>query len=151
MDSFRNQDLEGAFTAAVSTGEEQEGAATPGGVLAGTGREEEMAQFIEEQGAGEGRVLTDEGRTFGVIAMTGRPELFLDRASAGGDAWDEILREPAGRADFALVALGGGDRILAAHPGAEDGESPAFEPFAANDRYALLRVTGAEPATAAGD
>ena len=151
MDSFPNQDLEGAFIAAVSTGGDQEGVATPGGVLAGTGREKEMARFIEEQGVAEGRVLTDRARTFGVIAMTGRPELFLDRTTAGGEAWDEALSEPAGSADFALVALAGGDRILTAHPGAESGESAAFEPFAANDRYALLRVTDAEPAAAAGE
>ena len=151
MDSFPNQGLEGAFVTAASTGEDQEGVATAGGVLAGTGREEEMARFIDEQGVGEGRVLTDRARTFGVIAMTGRPELFLDRTSAGSEAWEEVLSEPAGRVDFALVALGGGDRILAAHPGADAGESPIFEPFAGNDRYALLRVAEPEPAPAAGE
>ncbi len=151
MESFTNQDLEQAFTRGISSGDDQEGLATAGGVLAGTDREREMARFIEEQGVEEGRILTDDSRTFGVIAMSGRPELFLTPTSAGGDEWDEVASEPAGQADFALVALGGGDRILAAHPGAESGESPGLEPFAANDRYALLRVTGAEPAESAGD
>ena len=43
-----------------------------------------------------------------------------------------------------------GVRVVAAGD-AEGGDDPAVEPFAANDRYALLRVTGAEPAESAGD
>ena len=140
MTSFPHQDLEQAFTRAIAGGDDQEGKASAGGLQAGIAPESEMADFIAAQDIGEGRILTDESRTFGVIALTGTPELFLDRAAAGADRWDEIAADPAGNADYALVERTGADGILAIYPGAEAGVSTAFSPVVVNDRYALLQV-----------
>ena len=140
MNSFPNQDLEQAFARAISSGDDQEGRASEGGLQAGIAPEREMADFIAARDIGAGRILTDESRTFGVIALTGTPELFLDRAAVGADEWDEIAAAPGEAADYALVARTGGDGILAAYPGADEGSSEAFAPVVANDRYALLQV-----------
>ncbi len=145
MGSYPHQNLEQAFTRAISTGNDQEGQTSIGGYQVGIGQERGMADFIEGQGIGPDRILTDEARTYGVIALTGDPALFVDRVDHGDDAWQQVLASPAGRVDYILVARSGADRGLAAYPGADQGKVDSLAPVAVNDRYALLRVVGPQP------
>lgn len=142
MGPYPHQNLEQAFTRAISSGDDQEGTTSIGGYQVGIAPEREMADFIEDQGIGEGRILTDEARTFGVIDLTGDPGLFFDRVDRGDEDWDQALANPAGRVDYLLIARTGADRGLAAYPRADDGDVDELTPVAVNDRYAMLQVIG---------
>ena len=142
MGSYPHQNLEQAFTRGISSGDDQEGTASLGGFRVGVASEREMASFIEAHVTGERRILTDESRTFGVMDLTGKPGLFLDRADDGDDEWQRVLASPSGRVDYLLVNRDPGDRGLAAYPGADAGEVDSLTPVAVNDRYALLAVGG---------
>ena len=63
-----------------------------------------MANYIEGLDSGTGEILTDNARTFGVIALTGEPELFFDRVDKGDDEWQAVL-EPtrSGKVEYMLV------------------------------------------------
>lgn len=148
MGSYPHQNLEQAFTRAISSGDDQEGTTSRGGYQVGIAPEREMADFIDAQGISDNAILTDEARTFGVIDLTGKPQLFLDRVDGGDDEWDRALADPVGRVDYVLVARTGADRTLTAYPGADRGEADSLTPVASNDRYALLRVV--DPASSSG-
>lgn len=140
MRTYPHQNLEQAFTRAVESGDDQEGTASRGGLRVGVAAERQMASFIEAQELPDGAVLTDSSRTFGVIALSGRPELFLDPVDSGEERWRELVEQPLGAAALVLVERSPEDRILRRYPSAVEGGSPELEPVAANDRYALLRV-----------
>lgn len=141
MQTFPHQNLEEAFTRAISTGEDQEGSGSRGGFQVGVAPEREMARYIEEQDISDNRILTDNARTFGVIDLTGRPELFFDRVDKGDVEWRSALANPQGLVDYLLVQRTDADLILDRYPGADVGDVDGFEPVVSNDRYALLRVT----------
>jgi hypothetical protein len=140
MGSYPHQNLEQAFTRGISSGDDQEGTTSTGGYEVGIAAEREMADYIDKQGIGDNRILTDEAHTFGVIDLTGDPGLFFDRVDRGDDEWDRALASPIGRVDYLLVARTGADRGLAAYPGADQGDVESLTPVALNDRYALLQV-----------
>jgi hypothetical protein len=140
MQSFPHQNLEQAFTRAVLSGKDQEGTDSRGGFTVGVADEREMARYIEDQGIGSNEILTDNARTFGVIALTGRPDLFFDRVDQGDVEWNATLAYPQGKVDYMLVQRTDADLILQDYPGADDGDVQALEPVVTNDRYALLRV-----------
>lgn len=142
MGSYPHQNLEQAFTRAISSGDDQEGTTSIGGYQVGIAPEREMADFIGGHGIGDDQILTDEARTYGVIDLTGEPGLFLDRVDRGDSEWERVLASPSGRVDYMLVARGGADRALAAYPGADRGDVGSLTPVAVNDRYALLQVLG---------
>jgi hypothetical protein len=142
MRSFPHQNLEQSFTRALFTGDDQEGTSSRGGFTVGIAPEREMANFIDELDPGTRDVLTDNARTFGVIQITGKPEVFFDRVDQGDAEWQEVLEQPFGSVDFMLVDSAGSGRIQDQYPGAADGEIPGLEVVANNDRYTLLRVTG---------
>ena len=140
MSSYPHQNLEQAFARAISSGDDQEGTTSTGGYQVGIAPEREMADFIDDQGIGDNRILTDDARTYGVIDLTGDPGLFFDRVDHGDDEWDQALASPAGRVDYLLVSRTAADRGLAAYPGADQGDVRSLTPVAVNDRYALLQV-----------
>lgn len=146
MQSFPHQNLEQAFTRAISTNESQEGTSSRGGFQVGIAPEQTMASYIEGHGIPANEILTDNARTFGVIALTGRPELFFDRVDKGDDEWRKILATPDGNVQYMLVQKTDADLILQEYPGAEDGAVPGLVPVVSNDRYALLAVEG-DPAS----
>ena len=146
MRSYPYQNLEEAFTRAISTGEDQEGTGSRGGYLVGVAREREMARYITGEEIGESQILTDDARTFGVIDLTGEPELFFDRVDKGDSEWRAALADPQERVDYMLVERTDADLILDRYPGADVGDVEGFEPVVANDRYALLQVTADEMA-----
>jgi len=142
MQSFPHQNLEQAFTRAISTNESQEGTSSRGGFQVGIAPEQTMAGYIDSHGIPSNEILTDNARTFGVIALTGRPELFFDRVDKGDDEWHRVLAAPDGKVRYMLVQKTDADLILQEYPGAEDGTVSGLTPVVANDRYALLEVTG---------
>lgn len=145
MKSYPHQNLEQAFTRAISSGDDQEGTTSRGGFEVGVAPERAMADFIDEQQIPSNEILTDNARTYGVIALNGRPELFFDRVDKGDDEWRKVLDGPVGQVEFMLVERSDADLVLERYPGAVEGEVPFLETVASNDRYALLRVVeGAE-------
>lgn len=146
MQSFPHQNLEQAFTRAIFTGDDQEGTASRGGFQVGVAPEREMAQYIEDQDIADNQIFTDNARTFGVIDLTGRPDLFFDRVDKGDDEWQKVLAAPQDTVQYLLVQRTDADLILQEYPGADDGEVDGFEPVVSNERYSLIKV---DPAAAA--
>lgn len=142
MESFPHQNLEQAFTRAIATNEDQEGTSSRGGFVVGIAPEQSMADYIDEQDIANNQILTDNARTFGVIGLTGQPELFFDRVDKGDDEWRAVLDAPDGKVEYMLVQKTDADLILSRYPNAAAGNVPGLAPVVSNDRYALLEVTG---------
>ncbi len=148
MQSFPHQNLEQAFTRAIFSGEDQEGTISRGGFEVGIATEREMARYIDEGDLGGNEVLTDNARTFGVIALSGRPDLFFDRVDQGDGAWRKVVDAPQGKVDYVLVQRTDADLIRQRYPGIDVGGVDGFEPVVSNERYALIRVEPTVPVAA---
>ena len=147
MQSYPHQNLEQAFTRAISTGDDQEGSASRGGYQVGIADEREMARFIEDQSIPKNQILTDNSRTYGVITLTGHPDIFFDRVDKGDEVWQQTLENPQDKVEFMLVEKDDADLIVDRYPGAVDGAVPFLDPVVSNDRYSLLRVTDSTDTT----
>ena len=147
MQTFPHQNLEEAFTRAVFSGEDQEGSTSRGGFQVGIATERAMADYIDDQDIGNNEILTDNARTFGVIILTGQPNLFFDRVDKGDTEWQKVLDDPWGNVDYVLVQRTDADLILQKYPGMDVGEVDGFDPIASNDRYTLISVSPTAPAT----
>lgn len=145
MQDYPHQDLEQAFTRAISTGDDQEGTTSRGGFIVGIDHERSMADFVNRLDLPDGQVLTDNARTFGVITLGGHPDTYFDRVDKGDTTWRSALLNPFGRVGYMLVDRSPQDLILSQYPGAAQGKQPFLDPVAENGRYALLRVTGPSP------
>ena len=110
-----------------------------------------MADYIDEQDIATNEILTDNARTFGVIGLTGQPQLFFDRVDKGDDEWRAVLDAPDGKVEYMLVQKTDADLILSRYPNADAGNVPGLAPVVSNDRYALLKVTGATGDSAADE
>jgi hypothetical protein len=141
MKDYPHQNLEQAFTRAALSNEDQEGTSSRGGFTVGIEQERDVATFIEDLESGRGDILTDNSRTFGVIDLTGEPELFFDRVDQGDDAWQAVLDSPFGKVDYLLVERS--DLITDTYPGIEDDEVAGFEVLTSNDRYAAQTTADA--------
>ena len=150
MRSFPHQNLEQAFTRAIFSGDDQEGTGSRGGFQVGVAPEREMANYIEEQGIDKNEILTDNARTFGVIDISGRPDIFFDRVDKGDTEWRKALDTPQDKVEYLLVQRTDADLILQKYPGVDVGDVDGFEPVVSNDRYALVSVDPNGPATADG-
>ncbi len=153
MKNYPHQNLEQAFTRAALSNEDQEGTSSRGGFTVGIRQERDAANFITGLDTGEGDILTDNSRTFGVIDITGEPELFFDRVDEGDDEWEAVLDDPFGQVQYMLIERS--DLVADRYPGIEDDEVDGFEVVTSNDRYTVVRVAeenpNAEPtASAAG-
>ncbi len=140
MQSYPHQNLEQAFTRAISSGDDQEGTSSRGGYQVGISPESQIARFIQDQSIPKNEILTDNSRTYGVIALTGHPDLFYDRVDHGDQQWQRVLADPQGQVDFMLVENSTADLIVKQYPGLTQGNVSGFEPVVKNDRYTLLRV-----------
>ena len=143
MKDYPHQNLEQAFTRAALSNEDQEGTSSRGGFTVGVEQERDVARFIEDLDSGRGDILTDNSRTFGVIDLTGEPELFLDRVDQGDDSWKAVLDDPYGKVEYFLVERS--DLITETYPGIEDDEVEGFEVLSSNDRYAVVQVAEEDP------
>lgn len=142
MKGYPYQNLEQAFTRAISSGDDQEGKASRGGFRVGIAHEREMANYIKRNVSGKDAILTDNAQTFGVILLTGRPGIFFDRVDHGDSRWRRELDRPGRRTRYFLVARRTEDLIFLRYRNASGGGVQNLQPVRVNERYALLRVTG---------
>jgi hypothetical protein len=144
MPDFERQGLERAFHDAVSTGDDQEGAATLDGGTVGFDNELDMATWIRANVPDDASVLTDDAATSAVVLLTGTPATFVERAD---DDWETIADDPAARVDYLLLSTDTGrDALSARHPEAVLGLDPSLPVAHDNRRYTLVAVpsTGGE-------
>jgi hypothetical protein len=151
MDRYPYQNLEQAFVRGVLTQQDQEGTSSRGGYSVGVGPEQRMAAFIKVlAGTKRNSVLADNATTGGVILLTGRPEVFLDRVDQGDGPFLRVLRNPWGKVDYIVVARGTRDgSINQLYPKAAAGGQPGLQRVFAAGRYVLLSVAGTDPKIAA--
>jgi hypothetical protein len=143
MKNYPHQNLEQAFTRAALSNEDQEGTSSRGGFTVGIRQERDAANFVEGLDSGRGDILTDNSRTFGVIDLTGEPELFFDRVDEGDDEWEAVLDNPFGRVDYMLIERS--DLVADRYPGIEEDDAEGFEVLTSNDRYTIVRVAEENP------
>ncbi|WP_028643311.1 hypothetical protein [Nocardioides sp. URHA0020] len=140
MKSYRYQNLESNFAAALSTRDSQEGAKTLSGATVGTVDEQATADYITANIADKNSILTDNSQTYAVILLTGRPDLFVDRVDKSDGPWKDIAASPAGVVDYLLIATGDNDLLGQQYPHAADGSDPCLMVIYRTDRYVLLGV-----------
>ncbi|GAA4122594.1 hypothetical protein GCM10022215_28540 [Nocardioides fonticola] len=140
MRTYPYQDLESVAVAAVTDGD-QEGATAMSGAAVGIADEQEMAAWIRAHVTRRGSILTDNAQTFGVMLLTGRPDLFDDRVDAGDAAWSAAAHDPAGHVDLLLLSRDTSRDLLSRlYPAAAAGTDPALVPVMTTDRYVLVGV-----------
>ena len=99
------QSLEQAFARAITSGESQEGTNSIGGFTVGIdarGADGRVHQRTTSEGSNA--ILADNAQTFGVILLTGRPELFFDRVDQGDGTFRAGGPRPYGRVSHMLIA-----------------------------------------------
>lgn len=135
MSGYEHQNLERAFVRAIGSGEKN------GGPRGGIEPERRMAAYINRNISREGSVLTDNARTFGVMLLSGRPELFFDRIDRGDDAFRAALRTLPPSVDYVLVSRDvRADLGRDAFPGLTEDQSDRAAIEFETDRYVLARV-----------
>jgi hypothetical protein len=143
MKSYRFQNLESNFAAAVSTRESQEGAKTLSGATVGVVDEQATADYITANITGRNTILTDNSQTYAVMLMTGKPDLFVDRVDKSDGPWKDIARDPGPHVGYMLISTGGGgddDLLAQMYPNAADGSDPRLPVIYRTDRYVLVGV-----------
>ncbi len=147
MKTYRYQNLEAPFAAAVTTGESQEGAETLNREKVGIFSEQAMAQYIEHNVTRPNSILTDNAQTYAVMMLTGHPELFFDRIDESDGPWKEAARDPATYVDYMLMSTSdNGDLLTTLYPDAAAGSDPQLQVVYRTPRYVLASVpAGYEP------
>jgi hypothetical protein len=144
MRNFEYQDQAQAFTRFLETRESQEGTSSLGGYEVGIDPELAMADFIDNRlEPGKDSILTDSSLTYGVILLSGRPDLFVDRADVDEGEWLSIRDNPFGQVDYMLVTYDTHDDLIRARYADLDlGTQPGLAPIFHTDRYVLIQVDG---------
>lgn len=147
MDRYPYQNLEQAFLRGLLNQKDQEGTASRGGYDVGIRPEQRMAAFIKAlAGTRKDTVLADNATSGGVILLTGRPQVFVDRVDEGDESFLRILENPWGKVRYVLVARGANDgSINVRYPTAADGRVSGLRPVYTSGRYVLLSVAGIDP------
>jgi hypothetical protein len=147
MDRYPYQNLEQAFLRGVLNQRDQEGTASRGGYDVGIRPEQRMAAFVKgAAGKRKDTVLADNATSGGVILLTGRPEVFLDRVDKGDESFLRVLQNPWGKVRYILVARGANDgSINARYPRAASGGVDGLRRVYSSGRYVLLAVAGVDP------
>ena len=142
MRSYDHQDQEQAFTRFLESGDSQEGTDSLGGYRVGIDPELAMSDYINNRlRPAKNSILTDNSFTYGVILLSGKPDLFVDRADLDEGEWMKLRDKPFGKVDYMLVAGDGRtDLIGSSYPGLELGAVPGLVPIFHTDRYVLLQV-----------
>lgn len=151
MKTYRYQNLEAAFAAALTTGESQEGAETLNGEKVGIVSEQAMAKYIRNNVSRENSILTDNAQTYATMMLTGRPELFFDRVDQSDGPWKVAARHPAEHVDYMLMSTSdNGDLLTKLYPDAAAGSDPQLQVVYRTPRYVLVGVpAGYNPSTQA--
>jgi hypothetical protein len=143
MKTYRYQNLESNFAAAVSTRESQEGAQTLSGATVGTRDEQATADYITANITGRNTILTDNSQTYAVMLLTGKPDLFVDRVDKSDGPWKDIARDPGRYVRYMLMSTdgnGGDDLLNQMYPNAAAGSDGRLPVIYRTDRYVLLGV-----------
>lgn len=141
MQTYKYQNLESTFAAAVSTGESQEGTRTLSGQEVGIVDEQAMASWIRANVSRRGSILTDNAQTYAVMLFTGRPDLFFDRVDRSDGPWLEAARNPAENVDYLLLSTDTSTDLLSQlYPQAAVGRDPALTTIYTTERYTLVGV-----------
>ncbi|HZO06618.1 MAG TPA: hypothetical protein VFB52_09535 [Solirubrobacterales bacterium] len=141
MRNYDYQDQEQAFTRFLETRDSQEGTASLGGYRVGIDPELGMADYINNKLKPENNsILTDSSVTYGVILMSGKPSLFVDRADYDEGEWQTIRDHPFGEVQYMLVANTGADLVRQRYPGLDLGAQPGLVPIFHTDRYVLVQL-----------
>ena len=152
LDRYPYQNMEQAFARALRTSADQEGSRSRGGLDVGVLSERAMAGYLLAHNAGPGSVLTDNAQTFGVIALTGSPQMFSDRVDAGDDAWRNQARRPSRRVRYLLIAKNAqSDLLRGIYPNAATGRDARFTLAYDTPRYALVTIPGGLDGAPAGE
>jgi hypothetical protein len=142
MKTYRYQNLESNFAAAVSTRESQEGAKTLSGAKVGIVDEQATADYITANISDRNSILTDNSQTYAVMLLTGRPDLFVDRVDKSDGPWKDIARDPARHVAYMLMSTAGNDLLNDMYPTAAAGSNACLPVIYRTDRYVLLGVPG---------
>ncbi len=142
MRNYEHQDQEQAFTRYVENTESQEGTASLGGYRVGYEPEAAMADFINNRlKPPPNSILTDSKVTYGVVLLSGKPQLFVDRADYSEGEWLTIRDHPFKKVRYMLVAnSGSGDLIRKRYPGLDLGAQPGLVPIFHTERYVLVQL-----------
>lgn len=141
MQTYKYQNLESSFAAAVSTGQSQEGGRTLSGQAVGVVDEQAMAAWIRDNVTRQGSILTDNAQTYAVMLFTGRPELFFDRVDRSDGPWLEAARNPVEHVDYLLLSTDTSSDLLSqVYPTAAEGRDPALTTVYTTSRYTLVAV-----------
>lgn len=148
MKTYRYQNLEAPFAAAITTGESQEGAETVNGDKVGILSEQAMAEYIRNNVDQGNAILTDNAETYAVMMMTGHPEYFFDRVDQSDGPWLKVAQDPAGKVDYLLMSTANnGDLLTKLYPDAAAGNDPQLQVVYQTPRYVLVTVpAGYNPA-----
>jgi hypothetical protein len=146
MQSYPFQGQEQAFVRAIQTGADQDGTNAIGGFRVGTSPEQQMASYINAHVSGKSTILADNAQTFGVILLTGRPQVFFDRVDKGDGTFQQVVRQPYGRVRYMLIAKDvAGDLIRRGYPTAASRLDAGLTAVFETERYELLSVAARDP------
>jgi hypothetical protein len=141
MKTYRYQNLEAPFAAALTTGESQEGAETLSGDKVGIVSEQAMAEYIKHNVSTDNSILTDNAQTYAVMMLTGHPELFFDRVDRSDGPWKVAARNPAKYVDYMLMSTAdNGDLLTKLYPEAAAGNDAQLQVVYNTPRYVLVGV-----------
>lgn len=142
MKTYRYQNLEAPFAAAITTGESQEGAETLSRDKVGIFSEQAMAEYVSNNVSRDNSILTDNAQTYAVMMLTGHPEYFFDRIDQSDGPWKVAARNPAAHdVDYLLMSAGdNGDLLTKLYPDAAAGSDPQLQVVFRTPRYVLVSV-----------
>jgi hypothetical protein len=150
MQTYPYQNLEQAFTRALSKGGDLTGTTSRGGFRVGVDTEQQMAAYLNAHvHTGDRSVLADNAQTFGVILLSGRPGTIFNRIDEGDSVWRSVRNDPYGRVRYLLIDTQARDDLirqrypLAASGSDEPYLTPVFTTTPA--RYTLVRVARTGP------
>jgi hypothetical protein len=148
MREYEFQNQAQAFTRWVEDRDSQEGTRSLGGYTVGIDPEVAMASYINESiPQEESSILVDENFSYGPMILSGRPQLFADRADEGEEDWEMKLDNPFGEVSYMLITTSrGGDQLRKRYPEAISGGELGMNPVFRTDRYVLLSVSETRPA-----
>ena len=147
MQDYRYQDQAQAFTRWVEDRDTQEGTNSIGGYTVGVDPEVAMASYINESVPQEEKsILVDENFSYGPMILSGRPQLFADRADKGEGEWEMLIEDPFDQVSYMLITTSrGGDQLRKRYPDAISGGELGITPVFRTGRYVLLEVSPTEP------
>ena len=148
MQDYTYQNQAQAFTRWVEDRDTQEGTSSVGGYTVGVDPEVAMASYINESIPQEkNSILVDENFSYGPMILSGRPQLFADRADEGEGEWEMLIENPFGQVSYMLITTSrGGDQLRKRYPDAISGGELGLNPVFRTDRYVLLSVSETKPA-----